>query len=138
VYWQHVVLCNVMLRRVHCCRCSRALFATCIFMSLFYFTVIALTQFKPGTVFANKQGHTKSQSFHFRYTKHIYKKTLEFNKTSTNINISMLLIIIPPLWSSGQSFWLQIQRSRVRFPALPDFLSGSGSGTGCTQPREVN
>ena len=27
----------------------------------------------------------------------------------------------PPLWSSGQSFRLQIQRSRVRFPALPDF-----------------
>ena len=36
----------------------------------------------------------------------------------------------PPLWSSGQSFWLQIQRFRVRFPALPDFLSSSGSGTG--------
>ena len=44
----------------------------------------------------------------------------------------------PPLWSSGQSFWLQIQRSRVRFPALSDFLSSSGSGTGSTQPREVN
>ena len=44
----------------------------------------------------------------------------------------------PPLWSSGQSFWLQIQRFRVRFPALPDFLSSSGSGTGSTQPREVN
>ena len=40
----------------------------------------------------------------------------------------------PPLWSSGQSFWLQIQRSRVRSPAL----SSSGSGTGSTQPREVN
>jgi hypothetical protein len=26
------------------------------------------------------------------------------------------------LWSSGQSSWLQIQRSRVRFPALTDFL----------------
>jgi hypothetical protein len=26
---------------------------------------------------------------------------------------------------------------RVRFPALPDFLS-SGSGTGSTQPREYN
>jgi hypothetical protein len=25
-----------------------------------------------------------------------------------------------PLWSSGQSFWLQIQISRVRFPAIPD------------------
>jgi hypothetical protein len=35
----------------------------------------------------------------------------------------------PPLWSSGQSSWLQIQRSRVRFPALPDFLRSSGSGT---------
>ena len=44
----------------------------------------------------------------------------------------------PPLWFSGQSFWLQIQRSRVRFPTLPDFLSSSGSGTGSTQPREVN
>ena len=43
----------------------------------------------------------------------------------------------PPLWSSGQSFWLQIQRSRVRSPALPDFLSSSGSGTGSTQPRDV-
>jgi len=43
----------------------------------------------------------------------------------------------PPLWSSGQSFWLQIQRSQVRSPALP-FLSSSGSGTGSTQPREVN
>jgi hypothetical protein len=29
----------------------------------------------------------------------------------------------PSLWSSAQSFWLQIQRSWVRFPALPDFLN---------------
>jgi hypothetical protein len=27
----------------------------------------------------------------------------------------------PPLWSSGQSFWLLTQGSMVRFPALPDF-----------------
>jgi len=47
------------------------------------------------------------------------------------------IAVRPPLWSSGQSFWLQIQRSRVRYPALPDFLSSSGSGTGSTQPREV-
>jgi hypothetical protein len=44
----------------------------------------------------------------------------------------------PPLWSSGQSFWLQIQRSGVRFPTLPYFLRGSGSGTGSTQPREYS
>jgi hypothetical protein len=42
----------------------------------------------------------------------------------------------PPLWSSGQSSWLQTQRFRIRFPALPDFLRSSGSGTGSTQPRE--
>jgi hypothetical protein len=45
------------------------------------------------------------------------------------------------VWDSNINetrFWLQIQRSRVRSPALPDFLSSSGSGTRSTQPREVN
>jgi hypothetical protein len=41
-------------------------------------------------------------------------------------------------WSSVQSSWLLTQRSRVRFPALPDFLSSSGSGTGSTHLREDN
>ena len=59
---------------------------------------------------------------------------LELTKKFINSVVRMR----PPLWYSGQSFWLQIQRSRVRFPALPDFLSNSGSGTGSTQPREVN
>jgi hypothetical protein len=44
----------------------------------------------------------------------------------------------PPLRSTGQSFWLQIQRSRVWFRALPDFLRSSGSGRRSTQPREDN
>jgi hypothetical protein len=48
------------------------------------------------------------------------------------------LCIRPPLWSSGQSFWLQIQRFRVRFLALPDYLRSRGSGMGSTQPREDN
>jgi hypothetical protein len=47
-----------------------------------------------------------------------------------------LVINGPPLWSSGQSSWLLTQRSPVRFPSLPDFLSSSGSGTGSTQHRE--
>jgi hypothetical protein len=41
----------------------------------------------------------------------------------------------PPQLSSGQSSCLQTQRSRVRFPGLPDFRRSSGSGTGSTQPR---
>ena len=61
--------------------------------------------------------------------------------TVLDVNVTTKLkipVMLPPLWSSGQSFWLQIQRSRFRFPALPDFLSSSWSGTGSTQPREVN
>jgi hypothetical protein len=27
---------------------------------------------------------------------------------------------------------------RIRFPALPDFVRSSGSGTGCTHAREYN
>jgi hypothetical protein len=27
-----------------------------------------------------------------------------------------MLLLIPPLWSSGQSSWLEIRKSRVRFP----------------------
>jgi hypothetical protein len=34
----------------------------------------------------------------------------------------------------GQSSWLLTHRSQVRFPALLDFLSSSGSRMGSTQP----
>jgi hypothetical protein len=63
----------------------------------------------------------------------------EANTQSLGIlNLHLFVYVGPPLWSSGQSSWLEIQRSRVRFPALPDFLRNSGSGTGSTQPREDN
>jgi hypothetical protein len=41
----------------------------------------------------------------------------------------------PPLWSSDYSFWLQMQRSRVQFLTLPDFLRSSESETKSLQPR---
>jgi hypothetical protein len=44
----------------------------------------------------------------------------------------------PPLWSSGQSSWLQIQRSRFDSLRCQIFLRGGGSGTGSTQLREYN
>jgi hypothetical protein len=39
----------------------------------------------------------------------------------------------PPLCSSGQSSWLQIEGSGFLFPALPVFLRNTGSGTGFNQ-----
>jgi hypothetical protein len=60
------------------------------------------------------------------------------------ITIAMLDIIHRPVFnvkhnvsedslcSSCQSSWLQTQRPRVRYPALPDFLRSSGSETGST------
>jgi hypothetical protein len=54
------------------------------------------------------------------------------------VDFFLVILCSSILWSSGQSSWLQIQRSRVRFPALSDFLRSSGSETGSTQPREYN
>jgi hypothetical protein len=45
-----------------------------------------------------------------------------------------VLIALCAMWSSSRSFWLLTHRSRVRFPALTDFLSSTGCGTGSTQP----
>jgi hypothetical protein len=42
----------------------------------------------------------------------------------------------PPLWSSGQSSWLQIRRPGFDFRHYQN--KSSGSGTGSTQPREYN
>jgi hypothetical protein len=70
-------------------------------------------------------------------------KILSWNADLIQLNVASYLSVVvgilssttrflePPLWSSGKS-------SRLRFPALPDFLSSSGSGTGSTQPREDN
>jgi hypothetical protein len=38
----------------------------------------------------------------------------------------------------GSEFLATDPEARVRFPAPKDFLRGSGSGTGSTQPREYN
>jgi hypothetical protein len=70
-----------------------------------------------------------------------HKVLLKFGIGNPYKNIFYFLFVLsvgPPLWASGQSSWLQIQMSRVRFPAPPDFLRSSGSGTGSTQPREDN
>jgi hypothetical protein len=49
-------------------------------------------------------------------------KSERFLDGFADIRIRIIIIIIPPLWSSGKSSRLQIQSSRVRFPALPDFV----------------
>jgi ribosomal protein L37E len=47
------------------------------------------------------------------------------------------VLIIPPLWSSGQSSWLQIRRHGFDSRHYQK-KKCIGSGTGCTQPREYN
>jgi hypothetical protein len=50
----------------------------------------------------------------------------------------LLSSLRPFLLPSGQTSWLEIQRSRVVFPALPNFLRSARPGTRSTQPREDN
>jgi hypothetical protein len=66
--------------------------------------------------------------------RHKHSKTVWNIPVHVHIYSFICTLFRPALWSSGQSSWLQIQRSG----ALPDFLRNGGSGTGCTQPREDN
>jgi hypothetical protein len=50
----------------------------------------------------------------------------------------LLICILLPLWSSGESSWLRTQKSRVRFPGLTVFLKSSGSRARSTQNLEDN
>jgi hypothetical protein len=52
------------------------------------------------------------------------RQTLHYHGICTANTFQMLYFVclIPRLWSSGQSFWIQIQRSDVRIPALPEFI----------------
>jgi hypothetical protein len=60
-------------------------------------------------------------------------KNLE-NRTRQNKRVSSYYW--PPLWSSGQSSWLEIRRPG--FDSRHYHKKSSGSGTGFTQPREYN
>jgi hypothetical protein len=56
-------------------------------------------------------------------------RNFSHNRNMKSIAFSFIVILAiqrPPLWSSGQNFWLQIQRSWVPFPAFPDLLRSSG------------
>jgi hypothetical protein len=64
------------------------------------------------------------------------EKELQNMVNSLITNSEGMLFFGLPLWSSGQNSWLRVQRSQIRFLALPYFLSSSGSGTGSTQPHE--
>jgi hypothetical protein len=49
-------------------------------------------------------------------------EVIHSSETSTDFYLSWTITYMcgPPLWSSGQSSWLQIRRPGVRFPALPE------------------
>jgi hypothetical protein len=68
------------------------------------------------------------------------KRRLTFSGLHDVIPGKILLFTIAYGWGRlcGQSFWLQIRSSLVRFPIPPDFLRSRGSGTGSAQPRDEN
>jgi hypothetical protein len=56
-------------------------------------------------------------------------KFMNSSDVFTNMVTAVLRIKIV-MWSSGKSSWLQVQRARVRLPALPAYLMSSRSGSG--------
>jgi hypothetical protein len=97
-----------------------------------------LPRFHAATVGTATHSTTEKKTQH---TNKIYTRprTRTYNKNSHSkivsediigLNICCGLVV--------KSFRLQIQRSLVRFPALPDFRRNRGSGTGPSQPREDN
>ena len=124
--------CAYDLVYLFCCRNERLCKSCSLMIRIFcdikpYHSAIFMTFRKNNTVLSKRSlSDTASYQGRCKSTEALLWEPL----TSQKFSVSW------PLWSSGQSFWLQIQRSRVRSPALPDFLSSSGSGTGSTQPRE--
>jgi hypothetical protein len=55
-----------------------------------------------------------------------------------NLQSFKLIIVSVVGWYSSQSFRLQSQRYRERFPASPHNLRSSGSATGSTKPHQRN
>jgi hypothetical protein len=71
--------------------------------------------------------------------KGIYCTVVTLKKTSVaSIRKQTMPTERPPLVGEISVNFLRIDGTTVRFPALPDFLRSSGSGTGSTQPREYN
>jgi hypothetical protein len=59
--------------------------------------------------------------------------TVEGITLTIHLYLQLYRYLGQPQWSSGQSSWLKIQRSRVLFAALRDT---SGPGTRSTKPRD--
>jgi L-rhamnose isomerase len=56
---------------------------------------------------------------------------------SADANIRDIWVLCKTVRSESTNVY-KFSRSRVRFPALPDFLRSSVCGSGSTQPREDN
>jgi hypothetical protein len=64
--------------------------------------------------------------------------TKQLNPQANYTDRPPLVGVVSANFASGLVVRVPGCRSRVRFPALPDFLRSSWSGTGSIQPRESN
>jgi hypothetical protein len=66
-----------------------------------------------------------------------FQQDVLLHRTRVRVLIFLTCVKRPPVWSIGQGFWLQVQRSRVRFPALSDFREVVGLERGPLSTTEV-
>jgi hypothetical protein len=71
-----------------------------------------------------------------KFMRKVGRRMFRVHNHVENLGRYRLLETASVVWWSG--FLATDPEVRVRFPALPDFMRSSGSGTGSTQPREYS
>ena len=62
----------------------------------------------------------------YNFTHSVFVRKTEVDFLQCIFYYTTFSFLRPPRWSRGQCVWLLIMRSRVRFPALPNFKCGLG------------
>jgi hypothetical protein len=86
----------------------------------------------------SRSSKIKNKNFKDKFL-HIYQRNVIVKNKLINLYFKFT---VNKIMNASVVYWSEFLPTdpevRVRFPALPDFLRSSGSGTGSNQPREYN